>query len=232
MGLNPVDWMQLVLWGGRVVGWLLDQLQRPDEQLLRTPILAQADHVSATALEFGADVLSKPQGTILVWVNVPPRGHGIRQPDNGAPPRYVFSHGSWRGSNIDDAFCLRHDADAGGVWLLFVTQVYDAQPAPKPLRVPDVLEPGWRHFAITWSMQSRGSLELLIDGKRGAREAWPAIEAQWPRPRGSFAVGRWCGDSAASDMYANTEIAGIRVYSRRLSNWRVKAIAGRTRPRG
>jgi murein DD-endopeptidase MepM/ murein hydrolase activator NlpD len=159
--------------------------------------------------------LTAQAGTIALWVELPER-----YPVNSLQRHYLFA----ASANADGApvyagtLALRRDMlgpDTTPQWS-FWTNGPDIE-SRDLLAVPDTLEPGWHHFAVTWDSAS-GSKALYIDGTAVASTS----DAVLPGDVGPvLQLGRFTYGGAP----AGAALDSLRIYDRPLDDEELAALA-------
>lgn len=130
----------------------------------------QSLQAGSVALTFPTDDnLRLVSGTLSLWARLP-----SSYPATSTGRHYLFA----ASANADDparvysgTLALRREADASGARWNFWTVPDTAAPSPlvdAPTSAPDVLAPGWHHFAIAWDAAA-GTKALYLDGTLAAR---------------------------------------------------------------
>jgi hypothetical protein len=162
-----------------------------------------------------ADNLRPAAGTISLWAELPER-----YPANGIHRHYLLA----ASANPDDApvysgtLALRRDMLGPGDtprWT-FWTVGADAASASE-LSAPDMLAPGWHHFAITWDATT-GDKTLYIDGAQAAQASGVGLPADLGPV---IQLGRFTYGGAP----AGVSIDDLAIYRRALSAGEVADLA-------
>jgi len=130
-----------------------------------------------------ADFILWNEYTIMLWVNVPLMGLGLR--DSGKN-RCLFSHTTgWKEKEGNfNGFTLRHLKDNDKNQWQFSFSNDNAKYLPKGIYITDDLEPGWHQFLIEWTkLAPKPELKVLIDKVTRARSSnflpyWPEKHAE------------------------------------------------------
>ncbi len=175
----------------------------------------QALRLAGAGIAYPTDGNLKPNaGTIALWVELPER-----YPVNSLQRHYLFA----ASANADGApiysgtLALRRDMlgpDETPQWS-FWTNGPDLERRDL-LAVPDTLEPGWHHFAVTWDDVS-GAKALYIDGNQVATTSG----ARLPTDVGPvLQLGRFTYGGAP----AGAALDSLTIYDRPLSTAEVAAL--------
>ncbi len=149
---------------------------------------------SGASLTYPASpTLDLEQGTLALWVNVPAewpasqtgRHYLVAASENPADPARIYS----------GTLALRHEQrDGAPVWNFWTVPISTG--LAHDLSVPDTLNPGWHHFAISWEA-TYGAKTLFIDGESVAA----ASAIQLPTDVGDdLQLGRWTTGGVASNV--------------------------------
>ena len=187
---------------------------------LRTPRLISAGRHNH---EWVIVDLSRREGSICFWANVPQAGAGIRA---GPHHRYVFAHSAGyacaqgRGAPYNHFALLHHCRQPGNAspqpdapcdtWNWVTSREHHGD--HWMVSVPDDVEPGWHHFGCVWRVPADAGTplaELYVDGQvRGTprpekaavvRDSYPDV--QGPSP---LVLGTWT--NLREDYYADMDI--------------------------
>lgn len=146
-----------------------------------------------------------PECSILLWVDVPPKGERLRH-TTGDHSRYLLSHqrGGWNKENLQwgNMFSLRYSH--GGQWQVVISNT-EAEGLILRLGNSDPLSSGWHHFHISWDVRKQ-ELVAWIDGGTVARVLAKSFQGNWPENFApTVAVGAFSmTDNDYRDYYCDT----------------------------
>ena len=154
-------------------------------------------------------------GTISLWANLPER-----YPTGPIPRHYLIA----ASANPDDApdyrgtMALRRDRVGPGeepAWVFWTSG--EEVGSQHLLTVPDTLEPGWHHFAISWDAAT-GQKALYLDGRLVAA----ATGVSLPNDMGEvLQVGRFTYGGRS----IGASLSQLRIYNRLLSDQEIANLA-------
>jgi hypothetical protein len=138
-------------------------------------------------LKISAEFLLWSECTVMLWVQVSPKGQGLRDSPHN---RYLLAHHTGQGEvklgeTYKNQFVLRHSSMRHR-WE-FLTSNGSARYG-NSLVAKDGLEPGWHHFLISWD-RTRPRTVLLIDGGSGGSDVSNAPFERWPEQIDRLFVG-------------------------------------------
>lgn len=159
------------------------------------------------------------QGTVAVWFKVPEQF-----PKTSTGRTYLLAtsaHPDDQAGVYSNTLALRHEQPKEGkpLWTFWTV---GEEGREHKLSTPDTLEPGWHHFAITWS-RFTGLKTLYIDGRIAAL----AITAPLPSSHSDhLELGRWNISSGIIDG----RFDDLAIWSRWLRANEIAAIADSQQP--
>lgn len=202
------------------LGWLTSEIlmikKGTDSVWLRKPLqeVLAISSKNSNRLRIASDFLFWEKCTIVMWVDVPPKGTALRNAPNN---RYLLAHNTGVAStgtdHYNNQFCLRYSLH--GTWEIACSNG-KADYLPRPISIADGLEPGWHHFLIAWDRRNP-QLVMHIDGSRGGSAISTSCFDYWPENRSDeVSVGAWTSEWAGH--YCETRLAEIWITDDMLSS--------------
>lgn len=170
-----------------------------------------------------AHLLSAEEGTIAVWVDLPPVGNGVR-----AAPGYRYVWGSTRIDNgvIVDGLGLHYVSENGPPrWQVAIRRRGRDGRFPW---VEDEPTAGPKHLAFSWSRTSIA--RLYVDGiQKDPSTATVNCEMEWPVEQHTLRIGCVC---SSPNNYAESPLGSFTVFDRCLSADEIAAWMKHSKPLG
>jgi len=183
---------------------------RPRLSYLKDPLIISSARMNP--LKISADFMLWSECTVMLWVQVPPKGQGLRDSPNN---RYLLAHHTGKAEQKNEAyrnqFVLRHSSTHHR-WE-FLTSDGSAKYGSS-LVANDGLEPGWHHFLISWD-RTRPRTVFLIDGGSGGSDVSNASFERWPEQVDKLFVGTWV--SEWSGHFCEARLLQLNIFDRFLT---------------
>lgn len=167
-----------------------------------------------------ADNINLAKGTISLWANLP-----AEYPPSIIDRHYILAaSANPQDETYPGTFALRRDLlgpEGAPRWNFWTTPLH-GEDGRDDLAVPDTLQPGWHHMAISWD-SSRGSKVLYLDGVRVAAHEGVRL----PEDIGDvLQIGRFTYDGNQSGIMLDD----LAIYERVLKPIEIAAIAESQEP--